>query len=178
MCFLEIIFLAFALGMDCFIISVSKGIAVRRWLSGALLMAVCFGVFQAGMPCLTYFTGILVYEHISAVLPHISCALLVAIGIHICLAGNSGEEQTAAYPVGEILTLSVATSIDALSAGVVLLKHSIGEFFADIAVIGAASLLMSLIGTATGVWVGKRINYNIQIVAGLILIALGIYQLF
>lgn len=177
---IEIILLSIALAVDCFVVSVSKGIQVRRFMRGSVFMAVCFGVFQALMPCITYFIGRQIYDLIAAYQPYIACALLVGIGLHVCVDAlrKRGDVATGTgYPMVEVLAFSVATSIDALSAGVVLLAESLNDFLTDIVLIGMASLLLSLAGTAVGITMGKSLKINVQFIAGVILLALGLWQL-
>ena len=68
--FLSIIVISIGLAMDCFAISISKGICLKRFkLKKALRMAVLFGGFQALMPVIGYFAGysfasqITTYDH-------------------------------------------------------------------------------------------------------------------
>jgi putative Mn2+ efflux pump MntP len=80
-----------------------------------------------------------------------------------------------------ILTLSVATSIDALAVGVSFAFSGIqswGEISLPILLIGLASFVLSLAGSFIGVFFGKRIHFRIEWVAGLILIAIGVRILF
>ena len=177
---IEVLILALALACDCFVISVSKGLQVRRMTAGALNMALCFGAFQALMPCVTYFIGRQVYDYIAAYQPYIACLMLLAIGAHICYTSLRKDVEVrthADYSLTETLLLAVATSIDALSAGVVLLNETTAAFMLDIALIGLASLALSLVGTAAGIKLGKHINFNVQLLAGILLIALGLWQL-
>ena len=88
---LSIILIAIGLAMDCFAVSVSKGLATScvvrpgeqhcaRFSPKALLMAVLFGVFQGGMPLIGYFAGTLFADFFSKFSPWIALGLLVFIG--------------------------------------------------------------------------------------------------
>ena len=56
---LSIVILAIGLAADCFAVSVCKGMTTHQlpWMR-VILMALLFGLFQGGMPLLTFFLGI------------------------------------------------------------------------------------------------------------------------
>jgi manganese efflux pump family protein len=57
--FLSIVILSIGLAMDCFAVSVSKGICAKQFHFGLTLrMALLFGCFQAIMPLLGFLAGI------------------------------------------------------------------------------------------------------------------------
>lgn len=169
--------LSLALGMDCLVVSAGKGVLVRQFRIGAFLMAVSFGLFQAFMPCLTYFVGQSVARYVMPWRNIIACVLLIAIGSKTIADGRGAEPSiSAGYGITEILLLSVATSIDALSAGVLLWGESNSRVVRAVAVIGLTSFMMSLFGTAIGTIAGKHISINANYVTGALLIALGVWQ--
>ena len=56
--FPTILLIAVALAMDAFTVSVAAGVVIRKnRFRTALILAVCFGIFQAGMPLLGYLAG-------------------------------------------------------------------------------------------------------------------------
>ena len=76
-----------------------------------------------------------------------------------------------------ILTLAVATSIDALAVGIsfactgMTTWQSIGF---PIGIIGIVSFVFSIAGCLIGVYFGKRINLRAELWAGIILIGIGV----
>ena len=84
MSILTIILLAIGLAMDCFAVSVCKGLTsphgyVPRYVK-PMLMALLFGVFHAGMPLIGYFAGSLFASFFERFAPWIALLLLGFIG--------------------------------------------------------------------------------------------------
>jgi putative Mn2+ efflux pump MntP len=99
------------------------------------------------------------------------------------IRGDAGEEegeQIAAknLTIANILLLSVATSIDAFAVGISFAFLNANMVFATSA-IAFASFAMGVIGYEIGKHAAKRFKTKIpEIVAGIILIAIGVKMLF
>lgn len=178
MSILEIILLGFALAMDCFSVSLSKGLVARRlYLKGALAMALFFGLFQAGMPLAGYFAGTFFSALVQRFAPWIALLLLGFIGgsmvkEHFCDDDDEGRSG-ADYSMRTILILAVATSIDALATGLIFVGNPSSMWLA-VAVIGICSAVLSMAGTLIGVFIGSRFRFPASLIGGLILIAIGL----
>ncbi len=177
MSFFDVIFLAVGLAMDCFAVSLAKGMSAGRLnLRGALPMAVSFALFQAGMPLLGYAAGVFFSDFVGRVAPWIALALLGFIGGKMVKEHFSGEEPQggdADYGFGTVIALSVATSIDALATGLLFVGKE-GLLTAAVAVIGLFSFALSVAGTLAGVFVGKKFKLPALLSGGIILILIGI----
>ena len=84
MSIITIILLAIGLAMDCFAVSVCKGLTsphgyVPRYIK-PILMALLFGMFHAGMPLIGYFAGSFFSSFFERFAPWIALALLGFIG--------------------------------------------------------------------------------------------------
>ncbi|MBQ0025615.1 MAG: manganese efflux pump [Bacteroidales bacterium] len=178
----EIILLGVGLAMDCFAVSLSKGIASGKFhKAGALAMALSFGIFQAAMPLISYFAGIRFTDLIGRISPWIALILLSFIGgkmvkDHFAERSHPEEavrEKEVDYRLRTILILSVATSIDALATGLLFIGQGRTVWLA-VSVIGAFSFLFSIVGTLAGVFAGKRFHFPAELVGGLILIGIGL----
>lgn len=174
----EIILLGIGLAMDCFAVSLSKGVASRKLnLRGALFMAFSFGFFQAAMPLIGYLAGVSFADMISKVAPWIALVLLSFIGGKMVKEHFSPDDDEdhadADYGLKTVLVLSVATSIDALATGIIFVGSPETMWLA-VAVIGLCSFLFSLLGTVLGVFVGGRFKFPAELVGGLILIGIGL----
>lgn len=78
--------------------------------------------------------------------------------------------------LGVILLMAFATSIDALSVGITFTcmeLNTIEMILSPIAIIGICSVLLSLIGNAIGVSLGKRFKFPAELFGGAILIIIG-----
>ena len=178
---LTIILIAVGLAMDCFSVSVTKGLLsgkTPQWLP-ALLMALMFGLFQGGMPLLGYYAGSTFVGFFSNWSHWVALLLLSAIGgkmIYDSLSHKNTEEATTGKPVFsfvQTLVLSVATSIDALVTGVLFVPVPEKVFLA-VAVIALVSFLFSLSGYTIGIFVGRRFRFNSELIGGIILVGIGL----
>lgn len=183
---LTLIFLSLGLAMDCFAVSLAKGIgdgglSIRRRIYKVMLMAVLFGLFQGGMPLLGYAAGNLFETFFQRYAPWIALTLLAYIGgkmiwegLHKSQTLDDGDISSGAdMSLPTLLLLSVATSIDALATGVIFIPYPDKIFLGSI-IIAIGSFLLSLIGWGIGHYAGKRFKLNAELLGGVILIALGL----
>jgi len=175
----EIILIALGLSMDAFAVSVASGLArPRNCLAHALRLGLVFGIFQALMPAIGWLGGT-GFRGILAPVDHwIAFGLLTLIGLHMILA--SEKEPRKSSPVAgpaKLFLLGVATSIDALAAGLTFALLHV-EILIPIIIIGAITFVMSFGGVYLGRRVGGIFARRAEILGGLILIAIGIRILF
>ena len=179
----DLLLLSVALAMDCFTVSIMSGVILRRRLCAAILrMALLFGIFQALMPLLGWAGTAHFSQYLEAVDHWIAFGLLVLIGGKMIKDGLSdGDEEQHFNPssIWMILTLAIATSIDALAIGISFACLSYNNFSTiayPVVVIGFVSLLFSLMGLFLGVTFGKRIEKMLkpELAGGIILILIGI----
>lgn len=175
MSFLTNFLLALGLAMDAFAVSMSSGTSIRPFqLKDALKLAVFFGGFQALMPVLGWIGGSAVSGFVSEYAPWIAFGLLAFIGgkmIYEALYGSpEGKVNSLNYSI--LFVLAVATSIDALAVGIsfAFLKTPILE---PIVIIGSVTFFMSFCGAILGYRIGHFFENEVEILGGLILIALG-----
>ena len=184
--FIALIFTAFALSMDAFAVSITKGMTIKNLKkSTALKMALAFGVFQGAMPLLGWALGISFESYIKSIDHWIALILLGFIGFNMIKGffddrkeENASElEFSATTDVDdlsnkEIIMLAVATSIDALAVG-------ISFAFLNVSIIPAASIiciitfLVCVVGVFVGNKVGDIFNGYAELVGGVILILIG-----
>ena len=184
--FIALIFTAFALSMDAFAVSITKGMTIKNLKkSTALKMALTFGVFQGAMPLLGWALGISFESYIKSIDHWIAFILLGFIGFNMIKGffddrkeENASElEFSATTDVDdlsnkEIIMLAVATSIDALAVG-------ISFAFLNVSIIPAASIiciitfLVCVVGVFVGNKVGDIFNGYAELVGGVILILIG-----
>lgn len=172
-----IILIAVGLAMDCFTVSLSTGISVRKWRNEVLLMALLFGLFQGGMPLISFAAGIRFAEQIKEYDHWIALLLLSFIGGKMIWESLRGGEDTQAidgvFAVSRMLTLALATSIDALATGIIFVPTPELIWLAA-GVIALVSFLFSVGGYLIGMEFGKRFRLNMNLIGGIILVALGV----
>ena len=180
MTIITIILLAIGLAMDCFAVSVCKGLTsphgyVPRYIK-PMLMALLFGVFHAGMPLIGYFTGSFFASFFERFAPWIALALLGFIGgkmIYDSLHDDNDEAHLADFSFWGLLSLAFATSMDTLATGVIFIPHPEVLWLA-VGVIAATCFVFSMTGFVLGHIVGARLRVNVNILGGVILILIGV----
>lgn len=175
-----VLLLAVSLAIDCFTVSVASGIILRRmrWRT-FLTMAFFFGFFQALMPLLGWL-GASHFSHLIEAYDHwIAFGLLAFLGIRMIREYFKDSEECSFDPtkLKVIITLAIATSIDALAVGISFAFtgfDDIGSLFVPLLVIGLASFILSLTGNLIGIFFGKRFNLRMELFGGLVLIGIGV----
>lgn len=171
---LEIILLAIALGIDCFIASFSQGIALKNHLiRNSLVLAATMGLFQGLMPAAGYYGAATVHKYVENFSHWLVFTIFLLLGIKFIIdAFKQKEDGLCAIAPRFLITIGVATSIDALAAGVSI-KFSHGAILIPAVIIGFISFVMSLAGFWTGNCLCKFPSKTLEIFGGLILIALA-----
>lgn len=167
--------LAIGLSMDAFAVSVCKGLAMKKiTVRKALVVGMWFGGFQALMPLVGYLLGIRFRESITAVDHWIAFGLLACIGVNMIREALSKEEEEEddSLDPKSMLTLAVATSIDALAVGITFAFLQV-QIIGACTFIGITTLVCSMIGVKIGNVFGTRYKSRAELVGGVILILLG-----
>ena len=170
---IDILFIGLGLSMDAFAVSVCKGLAMKKMnIKKALVCSLYFGIFQALMPLIGYFLGSGFKNVVSSVDHWIAFVLLGIIGINMIKEAKSCEAVNDAMDVKTMLTLAVATSIDALAIGVTFafLKVSI---IPAITIIGVTTFVCCFVGVKRGSIFGEKLKTKAEIAGGVVLILMG-----
>jgi putative Mn2+ efflux pump MntP len=174
---LSIFLIAVGLSADCFAVALSGGISQKNHIwSRRLRVAFSFGLFQALMPVLGWLAGRTVVEFIANYDHWVAFTLLAIVGGKMLWESfrpeHSRDKESDITKGLLLITLSVATSIDALAVGLSLafLKVNIG--IASVT-IGAVAFLVTMIGFVVGKRASKIIGKRAETLGGLILIAIA-----
>lgn len=174
---LDIVLLATGLAMDCFAVSIACGIALKpfRW-GPAIRIAFFFGLFQALMPLLGWLAGS-AFQHLIESFDHwVSFGILILLGGRMIwenFFGHPDEKSLNPFRLRVVLTLAVATSIDALAVGLSFAFLKINLCLA-LTVIGLVSVFFSGLGLFIGKRFGHRYNIPAELLGGIVLIGIGI----
>lgn len=181
MSLIDITFLALALAMDCFTVSIVSGVIIRKYILSVILrMAVLFGLFQAMMPFIGWL-GTSYFSHYLESVDHwIAFGLLAFLGGKM-IKDSFGSEEEAHFDPSKLtsqLLFAVATSIDALAVGMsfaCLGYKNIEQLTLPLIVIGVCSFVMSILGNILGVMCGKSIVKRLkpEFIGGVILLLIG-----
>lgn len=177
---IEVLLLAFALSMDAFAVSIGLGAKQNsEYRSLALKAGLFFGVFQAIMPLLGYLGGKGVLGFVSSYASYIAFGLLLLIGAKMIYEGvNEGVEEEIAKITNKImLTLAIATSIDAMAAGFSLMLLPLNPLLAC-GIIGLTTFVISFIGVYVGKLTGTWLESKAEIFGGVVLVVIGFRILF
>jgi putative Mn2+ efflux pump MntP len=177
MSFLEVLLIALGLAMDAF--AVCLGAGTTQHINGprpVFRLSFHFGLFQALMPMLGWIVGSTVEKWIAPVDHWIAFALLAFVGVRMIRSGlKSEDEEDMVDPSrgATLIMLSVATSIDAFAVGLSLAVLGVGIVYPAV-VIGVVAGGMSLLGIFLGGRLGAKFGKRMEVVGGLILIAIGV----
>jgi len=185
MSYSEISLLALILAIDAFSVAAAVGPkCCRKW--GALRLSLAFGVFQAVMPLLGILCGKLLLENFPGYDRWIAFLLLEAIGIKIILEAvferNLEKKRTRNSKSSDpslglsLLGLSVATSIDALGAGVALAGRC-PNLWITCLTIGLVAAVLTWLGARIGSRAEKYFGSKAEIIGGIVLMLLGLKML-
>ena len=174
--------------MDAFAVAVCKGLAMRRVsLRQAAWVGLWFGGFQFLMPLLGFLLANSFAQAIASFDHWIAFLLLAVIGGNMVReALSAGEEEVSGdLSVRAMFLLAVATSIDALAAGISLVagvslpllvngRFNPASIWVAIGLIGLTTFLLSTAGVKLGNRFGARYEKKAELAGGLILILLGL----
>lgn len=189
MSFLGLLVLAIGLAMDAMAVAGARGLAAKTVrVRDALLIALFFGGFQAGMPAIGWALGGAFAARIAGWGHWLTFLVLGGIGAKMIYEAREDERENGddderekpspreVFGIKVLFLLAVATSIDALAAGVAL-----GVGNVDIAeactVIGVVTAALSFVGVWVGRRFGARVGKRFDILGGVVLIGLGVKSL-
>ena len=183
----ELFLLAVSLCFDTFAVSVSGSCSIKNAPAWRILL-ICsvFGIFQGAFTLIGWLGGMSFHHLISSLDHWIALALLLYIGVKMCMEGVSNlrkarrGESCAEVSVnllsGKTLVLSsIATSIDAVAVGIslALVKLPFLKIGICTAMVFVCTALASLAGLLGGRRLGASVGKKSEILGGLILIAIG-----
>ncbi|MDI6700205.1 MAG: manganese efflux pump MntP family protein [bacterium] len=173
---LSIIFVAIGLSLDASAVSLVCGLneMKRRYLL-SLKLGTFFGIFQSVMFLIGYSVGVGFSIFISRFDHWVAFFLLILVGGKMVYEYFKREEKkcfnTDSFFV--LISLSIATSIDALAVGISFALLSF-DLLVTTLLIGIVTFFNSFIFTIFGKFFNRFINNRSELVGGLILIGIGI----
>jgi putative Mn2+ efflux pump MntP len=177
---LELFLIALGLSMDAFAVSLAAGTHQKvRGPGPAFRLWFHFGLFQSLMTVVGWFAGMGLEKIIETWDHWLAFGLLTAVGGKMVWEGRRPGGDTEAELKQDpsrglvLLSLSVATSLDALAVGVSLgvLRTAIWQ---PGVVIGLVTALMSLLGLRLGGFLGARFGRWMEVAGGIVLVLIGL----
>ncbi len=177
----EMFMLAVGLSMDAFAVSICKGLSMKKAsLKTGAICGFWFGGFQAAMPLLGFLLGSVFAEAIKNFDHWIAFGLLAVIGINMLKEAFEKDEdeccceKDADLSFKTMFIMAIATSIDAVAAGISLAMAGDVNIYLTVALIGVVTFAMAVIGVKVGNVFGSRFKKKAQVAGGVILILLGV----
>ena len=181
----EIVLLAVALAMDAFAVAICKGLATEKaTFKNMLIVGAWFGFFQALMPFIGCTLGAAFLSYIEAFDHWIAFILLGFIGTNMIIEALSREdececgcdESDSSFAPRVMLTMAIATSIDALAAGVGMSVDlsGMGQILFAVISIGVITFGLSAIGVKIGNVFGAKYKFVAELLGGVVLVGMGL----
>lgn len=173
---LEILLLALGLCADSFALALSSGMVHGgKPIRHALRVGVCFAFFQTLMPVLGWLMGMGMKTFIEGIDHWIAFVLLAGIGARMIIEAmrphEKGKKTTTCSP-GMLCCMGIATSIDALAAGISF-AFVLRTPLPAIITIGIMTFLFAFIGVLSGKRIGAYFGEVATILGGIVLITIG-----
>ena len=176
----SIIGIAIGLAMDAFAVSVAAGLIIPALTYRHIFrLAFHFGLFQFLMPIVGWLAGRTISEYIHGYDHWIAFGLLTFIGGKMLREAFRPEhERSKADPTRGLLlvTLSIATSLDALAVGLSMAFLQISVWMPSV-VIGLVAGTLTALGIAFGNRISGRFGRLAEILGGLVLVGIGLQTL-
>ena len=165
------------MSMDALAVSVANGFAIKDLRPRhAFRMAFFFGLFQAVMPLIGWSAGVTIRSYIKDFDHWVAFGLLAFIGAKMIWESRSidldvNSKNCLHFPT--LMLLSIATSIDALAAGISFAMLDM-LILIPVVIIGGITFIICLIGTQIGSRFGHLFESKLEIVGGIVLMLIGV----
>lgn len=181
--FFEILIVAVALGVDAFACSAVSGSFCKSpkcRMIVAFKYGLTFGLFQFIMPLIGFIGGAKLLNYIANYDHWVSFLLLAAVSFNMIKeAFSKEEEQSAKDSLFWLLSLGIATSIDALAVGLSLTVLDNRILYIS-SIIGIICFLMSFAGVFLGGFLAakfEKLGRYMNCAGALVLLYIGIQVL-
>lgn len=171
---LALLLVAVSLGTDNLAVSIGLG------MSGVdnrtrVCVAVVFGLFETAMPLIGLAIGHGAATYLGSATKHAGAALLVGVGVYTIMSEvrEPPEPSRAANRGGRLGLTALALSIDNLVIGFAIASLDV-PLPTIVAVIGTASVAMSLVGLELGNQLGARTTRGSELIGGTVLVIVGL----
>jgi manganese efflux pump family protein len=182
--FIVLFGIACGLSLDAFTVAITNSTVIHDLeLKHGLRMAIFFGFFQMVMPIIGWAAGVTFSHYVQEIDHWIAFGLLAFVGGRMIYSGlpfKNKEEVSCDYNTGQdcrhlptLLMLSIATSIDAMAVGLSFAMIKISVIIPSM-IIGVVTFAISLAGYFIGKKLGNRLNIQLDIIGGIVLIGIGI----
>ena len=177
MSWLNILGIAVGLSMDAFAVAVAAGMVLGTvTYRHVFRLAWHFGLFQFLMPILGWWLGSTVSNYVAAYDHWLAAALLLLLGgkmLRDAVSGDKRDNRANPTKGWMLVTLSIATSIDALAVGLSMAFLRI-EILLPSVVIGVVAAAATAVGITFGARILGRWGRAADVLGGGVLILIGL----
>lgn len=177
---LSALILSFSLALDALSVSIAEGALGRtNKFTLGLKLALVFGFFQAGMSMLgVLITGVFV-EGLDKIDHWIAFIIFILLGLKMFKEAFEKDKAPLKSLSWKVLCLlGIATSIDALAAGLTLPMLD-SPVVLSIALVGGVTFVLCYVGAVFGAFLSARFKIvPLEAVGGVFLMVLGVNALF
>lgn len=175
---LSILLIGLGLSMDAFSLSVVNALSLRPFRPAhAVWMGLYFGAFQALMPLLGALLAGTVSARLETLGPFLSFFLLSYIGGRMlldALEGGEAQEGMERLNHRRLLGMALATSIDALAAGVSFAFRPDCDLLQSCGMIGIVTFVLCVAGALLAGRVPTKPGQRAGVLGGAVLLAMGL----
>ena len=166
-------FMAFALSMDAFSLSIGIGMARLRYKQIAVI-GISVGFFHLLMPLIGLLLGKILSQYIGMFAFVIGGSVLILIGLQMLFATLQEERSPVLSPTGfGLILFSISVSIDSFSAGLSLGMLG-AKTWVTLVSFGVVSAVLTWVGLILGRKMGNWLGGYSEWFGGTILIAFGV----
>ncbi len=177
MSIVEVVLIAVGLAMDAFAVSLGIGTTGQAKARRPIFrLSFHFGLFQCLMPILGWLIGSRIEFFVGQIDHWVAFGLLGFVGSRMIRSGLNvdGETYSSDPSRGRTLVmLAIATSIDAMAVGLSLAMLRV-DIISPSIIIGIITGILSLIGLGIGYKLGETFGKRMEIIGGLLLVAIGV----
>jgi putative Mn2+ efflux pump MntP len=174
--FYSIVLVAIGLAMDVFSVATVTGFILKKvTLNQASRMSVSFGSFHVVMPLIGWSLGATIVRFVADYDHWVAFLLLAFVGGRMIYGATKDTkiEGSKIFNGLNLLLFSVAVSIDALAIGLTFYLEAVAILL-PVLIAGLTAVLFTLLGLFLGSKTGHLFGRNVEIIGGLILIAIGL----
>ena len=177
----EIIALGFSLSLDCFAVALALSAGGHlRDKRAAFRISFHFGLFQALMPIAGWSVGAQLEPYVASFDRWLAFALLGFVAVRMILASRKGVQKDSPGDPSRgwmLVTLSTATSIDALAVGLGLAALGVVIWYPSV-IIGCVTMIVSVVAIAGGQRASRALGSRAQIIGGIVLLVIAFTVVF
>ncbi len=170
--------IAVALAMDAFAVAVVTGATVQGLTKRHYFrLSFHFGIFQAGLFAAGWLSGFAIHNVVRAFDHWLAFTILFIVGVNVIrqsFGSNTDARRSMSDPTSgfQLVTLSVATSIDAFAVGLSLAMVNSSLTLAAMTV-GITAAAFTIAGMILGKQIGSLWGRWVEVLGGLTLVAVG-----